>query len=39
MISLSVLITLVYIALGACGFTIVMLLAMVILDYKRGKLW
>lgn len=39
MISLSALTTLVCIALGASTFTILMLLVMVTLDYRRGKLW
>lgn len=39
MISLGALTTLVFFALGASTFTILMLLVMVTLDYRRGKLW
>lgn len=39
MISLSALTILVCIALGASTFSILMLLVMVTLDYRRGKLW
>lgn len=39
MISLSALTILVCLALGVSTFSIVLLIALVILDFKRGKLW
>lgn len=38
-ISLSALTTLVYLALGVSTFSVVLLIALVLIDFKRGNLW